>query len=120
MAITKADELVRIVSDTLKWYEQRLMVLEDEVRELREDARTKVEVEILDENRRLKDKLEFSIDFLNTKKEMSAYQKFRDEHAKRCRSTPYTTARWNGIGVEHTVVCPVCGEKEDITDIDGW
>lgn len=120
MAITKADELVRIVSDTLGWYERRLGELEDEVRELREDARTKVEVEILDENRKLKDKLELSIDSLNTKKELSAYHKFRDEHEKRCHSIPYTTVRWNAIGVGHTVVCPVCGEEEDITDIDGW
>lgn len=116
----KAREITKAVVDTLKWYERRIKELEEENRRLREDAKGMVSVEILDENRKLKDKLEFSIDSLNTKKELSAYQKFREEHMKRCHSIPYTMVGWSGIGAEHTVVCPVCGEKKDITDIDGW
>ena len=120
MDIMKADELVRVVSDTLKLYEHRLRELEDEVRELREDARTKVEVEILDENNRLKEKLRLSVDTLNSQKELSAYEKFRDEHMKSCRMRPYILTEGTPIGCAHTIVCPGCGAKEDITDVGAW
>ena len=61
-------------------------------------------------------------------KEYMADRDFRDKHykmhnnekSKRACNTYVYTLSGTGIGTCITVKCPICGEEEDITDIDSW
>lgn len=62
----------------------------------------------------------------SSEKELKAYKAFSKKHAK-CRSMhvnagkyPYVIENYVGVGVCREVVCPVCNEKKDITDLKAW
>lgn len=62
-------------------------------------------------------------------KEMLAEKAFRDKHWKMCAEPLKSKITGNtyiyeltgtGIGTCIKITCPICGQSEDITDIDSW
>jgi len=76
---------------------------------------------------RLEKQLEMSVGFLNSEKELKAFKRFCKKHVK-CQlsakvnggKVPYVIFNGTGIGTCKKVVCQVCGEEKDITDISVW
>lgn len=57
-----------------------------------------------------------------SEKELNSYRKFRGQHYKSCHNggTYVITLSGTGIGESIEVACPVCGKKQDITDLESW
>ena len=55
-------------------------------------------------------------------KEYEANESFREKHREKCKNITHFIYDLQGcmFGVGIIVKCPVCGEKEDITDMDCW
>lgn len=55
-------------------------------------------------------------------KEAERVKTFRNMHYKSCNNGSSFTFELvgTGIGEAITIVCPVCGQKEDVTDYDTW
>ena len=58
--------------------------------------------------------------YVLTEEEEKKDDEFAKEHYKKCRASAYYEVHKTGIGATCHVVCPVCGEKEDITSYDLW
>lgn len=60
------------------------------------------------------------IDFSDV--ELKRYRDFRDKHYKKCNNgNRYIyTLTGCGIGTAIEIKCPICGEEEDITDVESW
>ena len=122
-----------IVKPYIKPYEEALQDLANRNRALIDNAESekikKLESEIND----LKKLLRLSVVVLDSEKELKAYKKFckKHEHLKDIESAddlvagsvykhPYIKLGGTGIGMCKTVVCPICGKEQDITDISVW
>ena len=75
----------------------------------------------------LKEQLNLSYGKFSSQKELEAYHDFEKRHMHdRLTSrynggrAPYLIPTGNGIGTVLKVVCPICNESEDITDIGAW
>ena len=88
----------------------------------REEIRQEFEAEIEGLEAQLNNSLAIFSDL-----EMERYEKFYQKHFKlhnegRYKKDPGITFHMigTGIGTCYTVECPVCHEKEDITDVSSW
>ncbi len=121
------DELTKMVSDTIHYYEEankQLMELNNRLTENAEQVvRKDYEEQISDLNERLK----LSYGEFASEKELEAYKDFTNRHMhNRAESkangglAPYIIPNYTGLGCIKKVVCQICGESEDITDTEAW
>lgn len=125
--IYEPKELVKALKDTLSYYEKQTTNALTEANKTREEVITEIQNAYAEENARLKEKLKFAFGFFNSEKELDAWHAFCKKHVE-CGhqykinggKMPYIIPYETGIGQCVTAICPVCGEKLDITDIDVW
>lgn len=108
-------------------YEEAPQDLASRNRALIDDAESekikKLESEIDD----LKKLLKLSAVVLDSEKELKAYKKFCKKHEK-CQlsakanggKVPYIVLNGTGVGTCKKVICQICKEEKDITDINIW
>ena len=121
------EELISLLASTLDYYENKAKTATERAERTKDEVRSEVMNEYARENAELHERLKLSFGSFNFSEEMQRYKRFCDKHAS-CRliskinggKIPYVKVYCTGIGSTYTVVCPVCGEEEDITYIDGW
>lgn len=125
--IYNTDELTKAVHDTLDWYKSGYEQLQKENSKLRTNGKEIAEQSLKDEIARLERKLSFSYGEFATQKEKDAYDDFERRHMHQRLTMkiqggkcPYLIPTGTGIGTILKVVCPICGESEDITDMEAW
>ena len=121
------NELSTAVFDTIKYYREENERLKRENKEWHTKALEKANDELKDEIQFLQEKLALSYGEFSSEKEKQAYEQFEEEHMHdRLISkynggrTPYLIPTGTGIGTLLKVVCPICGESKDITDMEVW
>ena len=125
--IYNAEELSQIVADTVEYYQNETNRYMIQNKKLTEDAVKVVEKQYEDKINNLKERLSMSYGEFDSKKERDAYSDFRQKHMHdRATSKanggrePYIIPIYTGIGCIKKVVCQICGESEDITDMEVW
>ena len=120
-------ELSQAVLDTIEYYRQRAEDLGARNKELHEHALEMANKELKDEIRTLKQQLDLSYGQFASKKEKEAYDEFEKEHLHerltmkiQSGKAPYLIPTYVGVGTNLEVVCPICGEKKNITDTEAW
>lgn len=75
----------------------------------------------------LKERLSFSYGEFSSQKEKDAYDDFTERHMHQRMTlraqggkAPYLIPTGTGIGTILYVKCPICGEEENITDMEVW
>lgn len=121
------DELANTVYDSVKYYRERAEELRQRNKELYDDAKKIVDEDLKKENEYLQQQLSMSYGQFSSQKEKDAYNNFELRHMhERLTSRaqggkcPYLIPTGTGIGTNLKVVCPICGESEDITDMEAW
>ena len=121
------DELSAMVYNTIDYYARRNKILEDRCTQLEENAKQVLDERLKKENEDLREQLSMSYGEFSSQVEKDRYLKFQDRHIHdRATSRanggkcPYLIPTGTGIGVILKVVCPICGEMEDITDTEVW
>ena len=125
--VLSAKELSDKVYKSINFYQERADKLAKVNKELMNDALSRANDQLKQENTRLKERLRLCIVELNSEKELEAYNAFEKEH-ERCRSfskyfqtqLPYVIQSSSGIGMISRAKCPICGEEKDITDMEVW
>lgn len=125
--VCTAEELQNKVFNTIKYYEQQNEILHKANQRLLNDAKTIVEESYKKDIEALKERLRLSYGQFSSQKELDAYNDFTNRHMHdRLLSkynggrAPYLIPTATGIGTILKVVCPICGESEDITDTEVW
>lgn len=125
--IYNEDELSTAVFDTIKYYREENERLKRENREWHNKALEMANDELKDEIQSLQKRLALSYGEFSSEKEKLAYKQFEEEHMHdRLISkynggrAPYLVPTGTGIGTLLKVVCPICGESKDITDVGAW
>ena len=120
-------ELSDAVFDTIKWYKECNKRIAERNQKLHDDAEAIVKHEYEAEIAHLKQCLSMSYGQFSSQKEKDAYDDFEQRHMherltmkSQGGKAPYLIPTGTGIGIHLEVVCPICGEKEDITDIGVW
>lgn len=120
-------ELSNAVFDTIKWYKDRNKEIAERNQKLHDDAEVIVRHEYEAEIARLKQRLSMSYGQFSSQKEKDAYNDFTQRHMHerltmkiQSGKAPYLIPTGTGIGTRLKVVCPICGESEDITDSEVW
>ena len=121
------NELTEMVYDTIEYYEESNKRMKEYDKKLKEDAEAIVRKEYEDEIARLKERLRLSYGEFATQKEKDAYDDFEQRHMHQLMESkaqggkaPYLIPTGTGIGTHLVVVCPICGERENITDMEAW
>ena len=125
--IYNKDELTTMVHYTIQYYEEADKRIREVNKKLVEDAQEVVRAEYEQRIAQLEEKLRLSYGEFSTQKEKDAYNDFEKRHMHE-RATikaqggkaPYLIPTGTGIGTHLEVVCPICGAKENITDLDVW
>jgi hypothetical protein len=125
--ILTAQEASKKIYDTVQFYATRVKKLDKANQELRDKAVEIVKHQYEEEIAALKERLHLSYGEFASQKELDAYNDFTDRHMHdRLTSkynggrVPYLIPTGTGIGTILKVVCPICGESEDITDTGAW
>lgn len=125
--IYTAEELRDGVFNTIKYYKERLEEVEEKNKKLTDDGYTVVYEQLQNEIKNLQERLEFSYGFFSSQKEKDRYKQFEQRHMHNRLTNkynggraPYLIPTATGIGTHLKVVCPICGESEDITDTEAW
>lgn len=120
-------ELTEMVHNSIKYYRERADELEERNNELQKNAIKIANKELKNKVESLEKQLSMSYLEFHSEKEKEMYYNFVERHnAERFTmkinegKVPYLIPYYNGIGRSLTVVCPICGQKEDITDIGVW
>lgn len=120
-------ELTELVHNTVKYYEEKVKELSEENEQLYEDAESIVRKNYEKQINHLKEQLSLSYGSFASQKELDAYRDFEKQHMHdRLTSrynggrAPYLIPTGTGVGTVLKVVCPICNETEDITDIGAW
>lgn len=120
-------ELTELVHNTVEYYEERAKELKEKNKQLYADAESIVRKDYEKQINNLKERLSLSYGEFSSQKEKEAYDEFEKEHMHdRCTSrynggrAPYLIPTSTGIGIHLEVVCPICGEKRNITDMEVW
>lgn len=120
-------ELSDAVFNTIKWYKNCNKDIAERNQKLHDDAEAIVRHEYEAEIAHLKERLSMSYGEFASQKEKDAYNAFEQRHMHQRLTmkiqggkAPYLIPTGTGIGTHLEVVCPICGEKEDITDLDMW
>ena len=122
-----ADSLAALVKDSVQYYQQRAKEANERANKTYEEVKAQIVNEYEEENKRLRKDAELVWLRFSTSKEQENYKQFVKKH-ELCRlKNKYSGGRWpylipvgTGLGTSLTVICPICGEKEDITDIGAW
>ena len=120
-------QVLQITKPFIEQYSEKIKRLEEENKVLLEDAKKVADEELRKENAELKKRLELSYGQFSSEKELKAFNAFVKKHTN-CMTkhkgdggkVPYVIPYGTGIGTCVTVVCPVCGEKKEITDSSVW
>lgn len=113
----------------IQQYIKRINELEKEIKKLRKNAIASVSQDLKNEIKFLNERLALSYGEFESKKELNDFKKFEQKHSKLHDrehikayggKAPYIIAEGTGLGTIKYVVCPICGEKKDITDIYCW
>lgn len=119
------DELRNMVFNSMRYYERMNEILRNSNQRLIKDAQAIVENDYKKEIEALKERLRLSYGEFASQKELDAYNDFTNRHMHdRLTSkynggrAPYLIPTATGIGTILKVVCPICGESEDITDME--
>ena len=125
--ICSSAELTALVHNTVKYYEEKVEERKKKNKQLYADAESIVRKDYEKQINNLKEQLSLSYGSFASQKELEAYRDFEKRHMHdRLTSrynggrTPYLIPTGNGIGTVLKVVCPICNESEDITDIGAW
>jgi len=104
-----------------------LIILLKQNKELHERALEMTNDELKDEIQSLQERLSMSYGEFSSQKEKDAYKDFERRHMHerltmkiQSGKCPYLIPTGVGIGTHLEVVCPICGEKENITDTSVW
>ena len=121
------DELTKMVSDTIHYYEEANKQLIELNNHLTENAEQVVREDYEDQIDYLNERLNLSYGEFASEKELQAYKDFTNRHMhNRAESkangglAPYIIPNYTGLGCIKKVVCQICGESEDITDTEAW
>lgn len=121
------DELTKMVSDTIHYYEEANKQLIELNNRLTENAEQVVRKDYEKQINDLNERLNLSYGEFASEKELQAYKDFTNRHMhNRAESkangglAPYIIPHYTGIGCIKKVVCQICGESEDITDTEVW
>ena len=119
-----AADLAHIVEDNVEYYETWARRLEADNRKARDEVRAEMREEYA-EIQRLRDKLRFSPFSFASQKELDNYNDFQKRHEKCMQSKNntrdfYVKPYFTGFSVGVYACCPVCGDEEDISDIEVW
>ena len=125
--IYEADDLSKMLHDTINYYRDMARKEKNRGDMTLEEAKKQVKNQYEEENKQLKKNAELVYLRFNSYKERDAYHAFEQKH-KECRGTsringgkmPYLIPYGTGVGTAYTAICPICGEKEDITDYTSW
>ena len=122
-----------VIDKIVKPYKDKISELEEQNQKLLDDAESEKISRMQADISYLNRQLSMSYGHFDSEKELKAYKKFckKHEHLKDIESAddlvagsvykhPYIKLGGTGIGMCKTVVCPVCGKEQDITDIDVW
>lgn len=125
--IYSAKETAEHIFDTITYYEEENKRLREKNKELRDNAEAIVHKEYEEKISRLEKKLQLSYGSFASQKELDAYNNFTNKHMHNRLTNkynggraPYLIPTATGIGTDLRVVCPICGEAEDITDTGVW
>lgn len=120
-------DFATLVYDNMTYYKYEQEYWRKEAERLKTEARQEVKNEYAEENTQLKEKLQLSYGSFDYPEEMKRYKAFEKRHIDSCRRTkytgsqcPYVIVNGTGVGTLYKVVCPVCGEEEDITHVESW
>ena len=120
-------ELSDAVFDTIKWYKERNREIAAHNEKLLDDAVSVVRAEYENQIKYLKERLAMSYGEFSSQKEKDAYDDFEQRHMHQrltmkiqSGKAPYLIPTGTGIGTHLEVVCPICGAKENITDMEVW
>lgn len=129
-AVTKvysSTELTELVHNTVKYYEEIVEELREKNEQLYANAESIVKKDYEEQINTLKEQLSLSYGQFASKKEKEAYDKFEKEHMHerltmkiQSGKAPYLIPTHVGFGTNLEVVCPICGEKKNITDMEVW
>ena len=121
------DELTTMVHDTIEYYEEADKRIREINKKLKEDAQEVVRAEYEQRIAQLEEKLRLSYGAFASQKEKDAYDDFSRRHMHQSMELkiqsgkyPFLIPTGTGIGTNLVVVCPICGEKENITDFEVW
>lgn len=120
-------ELSTAVIDTIHYYKEQYHRVEEENKKLKDNAYEFVYEQLRNEMDSLREQLRLSYGSFSSQKEKDRYLQFEKRHMHmRAESkadggrAPYLIPTGTGIGIILKVVCPICGESEDITDTEVW
>lgn len=121
------NELSTAVIDTIHYYKEQYHRVEEENKKLKDNAYEFVYEQLRNEMDSLREQLRLSYGSFSSQKEKDRYLQFEQRHMHmRAESkadggrAPYLIPTGTGIGTVLKVVCPICGESEDITDTEVW
>lgn len=121
------EELSKAITNTIEYYQHIIDALRETNQRLIDDAEEIVENGYKRDIDELKERLRLSYGQFASQKELDAYNDFTRRHMHdRLTSkynggrAPYLIPTALGIGTNLKVVCPICGEAEDITDTEAW
>ena len=120
-------ELSKAVYDSIEYYRKRADDILRENEKLKKHALEMANDELIDTIQSLREQLDLSYGEFSSQKEKDAYKDFEKRHMHDRMTSkynggraPYLIPTGVGIGTHLEVVCPICGEKEDITDTEVW
>lgn len=121
------NELTKMISDTIQYYEETQKRLIEKNRHLTEAAEQVVRKDYEEQINNLNERIRLSYGEFASQKEKEAYNQFEKRHMHNRLTSkynggraPYLIPTGTGLGTILKVVCPICGESEDITDTEAW
>ena len=113
-------------------YVKRIKELEKENTKLLKDALNIANAKLKEELEHYRSEMQLVYGKFDSQKEKHAYEAFCKKHrhpeqmkgqemvAIPVAKIPYVIEKPTSVGTMKQVVCPICGEKKDITDIGTW
>ena len=121
------NELAAAVLNSIKYYKEKVEHLERICSLWREKGWENANDELKDQIQALQERLNLSYGEFASQKEKNAYLDFERRHMHERQylkiqggKAPYLIPTGTGIGTLLEVVCPICGEKENIKDMEAW
>lgn len=122
-----AEDLANIVKDSVEYYEEHAKKADERANRTEEEIRADIQNEFKKENQQLKRELHLSFGHFNSESELNKFTEFNNKHSA-CRKTykinlgkvPYIIPTLTELGWAFDVICPICGEKKNITDYSAW
>lgn len=126
--IYNAEQLAKLVHDTIEYNEKVAQEAQDRARKTREEVKAEILNEYAEENARLKKLQELTLVSFNSDEEKKMYNEFLQEHITRHFGAAPRKYMPNlelipfgdGMGTGLKVRCPICKEEADVTDYNMW